>query len=402
VAKKSNIIDIVNGISQAASNAYDGALDEKGEPLKVGLKREDGNPMLDKRVMDGFNVCISGNMLIIRYHGEIKLKEVYQGDFEGEIAQRLQDVASYLKKEYKKVTGNSLTLSKEDKEPNILVQSMSRIRSWVQASQKFKIGGIPEEPGVGTTVEERLDDTFKKFLGMGKDKFPSTKKPENVKGKRDEEPPGKQKLSEGIDKKNLARALKVIAEEITVDGKKIAPKAEAWLRKKLSANPKTAKAFGLKGGAKGGGKAPAKVEDSPVEKAIDKVADDPEGLQKALKSPKADAAMDAQVEKEKEVVKSAFDQAMEGQDALQKEIAKSQKEALEKLIQSNELADKFRANPNMDTLQAFQKVWDEKNKVEDEISAMQAQWRQDQDKIKSDVMSGKLEEFLSLINQKRS
>ena len=188
MAEKSNIIDIVNGISQAAANAYDGALNEKGEPLKVGLQREEGNPILDKRVMDGFNVSIAGNMLTIKYQSEVLLKEVYKGDFEGEVAQRIQDISSYLKKEYKKITGKSLTLTKEDKEPDVLVQSVSRIRSWVQAHQKFKIGGIAEEAELGNTVEERLDSAFKNWLGMGKDKFPKTKNPENVKGKRDEEP----------------------------------------------------------------------------------------------------------------------------------------------------------------------------------------------------------------------
>jgi hypothetical protein len=188
MAKKNNILDIVNGISQAAANAYDGALDENGEPLKIGLKREEGNPIIDKRVIDGFGVTISGNILIIKYQGEIMLKDVYKGDFEGEIAQRLQDIVSYLKKEYKKITGNSITLTKDDKEPDILVQSLSHIRSWCQANQKFKIGGIPDEPEMGTTVEDRLDKTFKDWLGMGKDKFPNTKKPQNVKGKRDEEP----------------------------------------------------------------------------------------------------------------------------------------------------------------------------------------------------------------------
>jgi len=188
MAEKSNIIDIVNGISQAAANAYDGALDDKGEPLKVGLKREEGNPILDKRVIDGFNVSIAGNILNIKYQGEIMLKDVYKGDFEGEMAQRLQDIASYLKKEFKKITGKSLTLTKKDKEPDVLVQSTSRVRSIVNASQSFTIGGMPEEPELGTTVEERLDSAFKNWLGMGKDKFPKTKKAENVKGKRDEEP----------------------------------------------------------------------------------------------------------------------------------------------------------------------------------------------------------------------
>ena len=187
--KKSNVLEIVQGISQAAANAYDGALDENGEPLKVGLRREEGHPILDKRVMDGFGVCFLGNVLRIKYQGEVTLREVYKGDFEGEISQRLQDIASFLKKEYKKITGIGLALTKiKDKEPEMIVQSTSKVRSWVQAQQDFKIGGIPDEPEMGHTVEERLDDSIKKWIGYGKDKFPKTKNPENVKGKRDLEP----------------------------------------------------------------------------------------------------------------------------------------------------------------------------------------------------------------------
>ena len=190
MAEKNNILDIINGISQAAANAYDGALDENGEPLKIGLKREEGNPILDKRLMDGFSVTLSGNICTCKYHGEIMLKDVYKGDFEGEMAQRFEDIASYLKKQYRKITGKSLSLTKHDKEADIFVQTMSRIRTWVQASQTYKIGGIPDEPEMGITVEERLDTAMKNWLGMGKDEFPKTKKPENVKGKRDEEPRG--------------------------------------------------------------------------------------------------------------------------------------------------------------------------------------------------------------------
>ncbi len=36
------IYEIVQGLSQAAANGYDGALDENGEPVKIGLKRERG------------------------------------------------------------------------------------------------------------------------------------------------------------------------------------------------------------------------------------------------------------------------------------------------------------------------------------------------------------------------
>ena len=54
------VIDIVKGISVAAGNAYDGAKDENGEDLKIGLKREEGNPNIDRRRMDGFGVKVSG------------------------------------------------------------------------------------------------------------------------------------------------------------------------------------------------------------------------------------------------------------------------------------------------------------------------------------------------------
>jgi hypothetical protein len=182
-----DILDIVRGISSAAALGYDGALDSDGQPIKIGLKREEGDPILDKRVIDGFKVSIAGNMLVIKYQAEIMLKDVYKGDFEGEVDQKMKDIASFLKKEYKKITGNALTLTKED-EADILVQSISKVRTIVNANQKFKIGGIPDEPEMGSTTEERLSTAIKDWIGFGKDKFPNTKNPSNIKGKRDEEP----------------------------------------------------------------------------------------------------------------------------------------------------------------------------------------------------------------------
>ena len=36
-------LDVVRGLMQAAADSYDGALDDKGEPIKIGLKREEGH-----------------------------------------------------------------------------------------------------------------------------------------------------------------------------------------------------------------------------------------------------------------------------------------------------------------------------------------------------------------------
>ena len=58
------VYEIVQGLSQAAANAYDGNHDERyaydGKARKIGLRREEGDPILDSRVMDGFKVKFSG------------------------------------------------------------------------------------------------------------------------------------------------------------------------------------------------------------------------------------------------------------------------------------------------------------------------------------------------------
>jgi len=126
------VYEIVQGLSQAAANAYDGATTDDGEQLNAGLQREEGDPILDKRVMDGFGVRFYGNMMCLTYHSEVQLKEVYASGFEGDVEQRVADIASFLKKEYKKLTGNSVSLTAEG-EIDVRVENSSRVRSWVLA-----------------------------------------------------------------------------------------------------------------------------------------------------------------------------------------------------------------------------------------------------------------------------
>ncbi len=182
-------LEIINGISQAMSNTYDGALDENGDPVKTGfLRREEEVSIHDRRLIDGFSVALYGNQLCLKYHSEMRLKEVHDSNFESDIESMLKKCASFLKKQYKTVTGNALSL-KANGEPDIMVQSTSRVRSWVQAKQHFDIGGMDEgTEAIKAESEDRLDDAIKNWLAIGKDKFPKTKKPENVSGKRDEEP----------------------------------------------------------------------------------------------------------------------------------------------------------------------------------------------------------------------
>jgi len=161
------VYEIIQGLSQAAANAYDGALGEDYEPVKTGvLRREEGNALIDQRVMDGFNVKFYGDMMALTYQSEIQLKEVYAAGFESEIDQRLTDIAGWLKKEYRKVTGNSVKLT-EHGEIDVVVQNSSRVRSWVQAKKVFKVGGLTEEMNNAENSRAPLERSWETFLNQG-------------------------------------------------------------------------------------------------------------------------------------------------------------------------------------------------------------------------------------------
>ena len=161
-----SVYEIIQGLSQAAANAYDGAHDENGDLVEAGLQREEGDPILDKRVMDGFGVRFFGNMMCLSYHSEVMLKEVYANGFESEIDQRLTDIKGWLTKEYKKITGNSITLTEEG-EIDVRVENSTRIRSWVMAKKHYVVGGLDKDMQNDATSEERLEGNWKTFLEQG-------------------------------------------------------------------------------------------------------------------------------------------------------------------------------------------------------------------------------------------
>ena len=169
-------LEIIRGIAQAAANAYDGthvdSYNADGKGKKVGLKREEGHPINDRRVIDGFKVKFSGPILTVVYQSEIRLKDVAQNGFENEIVGMIAKIASFLKKEYKSVTGNKLTLTKVG-EPRILVQKTSNYRSDVQAQCDYKIGGLKDIEEILEPSEDRLDAAVRKFLSLKPNKRPS-------------------------------------------------------------------------------------------------------------------------------------------------------------------------------------------------------------------------------------
>lgn len=173
----SNTLEIIQGLAQAAANAYDGAHDERfsldGQVRKIGLKREEGCAIMDSRVNDGFSVKFYGNKICIHYQSDIKLKEVYSGTFERDIERMLNEIKKFLQKEYKSVTGKSISMN-SDGEVKILVQSTSNVRSFVQAYQHYKVSGLTEEPRMDPAVESGRAVT-RKFI----EQFKAAKRPSN-------------------------------------------------------------------------------------------------------------------------------------------------------------------------------------------------------------------------------
>jgi|AntAceMinimDraft_13_1070369.scaffolds.fasta_scaffold18763_3 hypothetical protein len=159
-----DVIKILKGLQQAASNAYDGALTDEGKPIKTGLKREEGSYLSGHRLIDGFNIRIQDNKMILNYQSEITMKEYHDKKFEDNITGVIGDVITWLKKEYKKVTGESVSLTMKGK-PVLNVESTSRIRSFVTAQCIYEIKGLES-----SAEKHSADKAIRDFLDQGKSK----------------------------------------------------------------------------------------------------------------------------------------------------------------------------------------------------------------------------------------
>lgn len=162
------VYKILQGISQAMARAYDGARGHDGEPVKIGLKREVDDAVIETRQMDGFGIKLLQNKLFINYSAELTMRELHDPKWESEIEDRIEDIAKFLKKEYRRFMGSALSLKRVGG-CNILVQDINRHRQQVNATCKYEVGGLPSgKEQAKDTNREELDKMVKKFLSQGK------------------------------------------------------------------------------------------------------------------------------------------------------------------------------------------------------------------------------------------
>lgn len=167
-----SIYDVVKGISQAIHNKHHGAIDESGELVQIGLKRED-QPITDQRVMDGFGVSLHGNLLIIKYNSFEPLANLHEKRFEKEVERRMEEVKKFIVKEFSKVTGSNLRL-KEAGEVKVLVETSNRVKALVKAMMPFEVLNLKEVAPVGAPGDiatgniKRMKEYFGKQEKNGK------------------------------------------------------------------------------------------------------------------------------------------------------------------------------------------------------------------------------------------
>ena len=171
-------LEIIQGLAQAAANAYDGAHMENyshdGKPRKAGLMREQGIPLLDKRVIDGFKVKFYGDSMIINYQSDVMMRDLKENGFENDIVRTINEVKKFLQKEYKIITGNSVSLTAKG-DPQIMIQTTSNVRTFVQAYQHYKIGGLQMDE-IREPSKDNIRDITKNFLKAAKAKRPQNEK----------------------------------------------------------------------------------------------------------------------------------------------------------------------------------------------------------------------------------
>mgnify|MGYP001376350722 CR=1 FL=1 len=164
-------LEIIRNLSQAAGNIYDGALNDKGEPLKMGLKRDD-LLSTDRKYIDGGKFRFAGDDLIVSYEAEVRLQDVHKdgiNGFQTEMDDMIQNLVKQLKKNYRIVAKKTIKLTPQGAGAKVNVAYVSRYRTLVTATRAYKIGGLSEiVAATGAEVNKReMSDAYRKFLEQG-------------------------------------------------------------------------------------------------------------------------------------------------------------------------------------------------------------------------------------------
>lgn len=159
-------IQIFQALNQAALNATDFT-----NPKHTGvLHSEKGKKWLEFTINDGFKIKFLDNMAMILYQVQVNNELTHNRiQFDADCEYQLKQIVSYLQKEYKKITGKSISLTLQG-DISVTQEQISMIRKVVTASGRYKISGVES---TFDKVKKDTDEHQKKSL----DKIEEPKKP---------------------------------------------------------------------------------------------------------------------------------------------------------------------------------------------------------------------------------
>lgn len=164
----SPIYNIVQGIQQAAYNGQDHA---SGGSKTDALKREVGDPVLDSRVIDGFAVKVQGDVMKVTYSAVVQLEVALNDNVEQEYLKMVEDLCTFLKKEYKSITGDTLTATAIAEADHVDFQQASNVKTFVFATKSYKIGGLDSSESDSEEQKKKVDKIEKVNEGLNFNKF---------------------------------------------------------------------------------------------------------------------------------------------------------------------------------------------------------------------------------------
>lgn len=157
------LAEVMKVLRQIQAHSYDGALTFDGKPLKIGMMRENLDEF-HRRKIDAFSVSSAmPDVVRIKYTSQCRLEEIKENkNFEDEVFEVVGAIKNHLQKEYKRISGKSVSLSEAKKHP-IDVQYMSKVNCFLSTCVEYKVaGGVGKDEDL--SLKPNINDTIKRFL----------------------------------------------------------------------------------------------------------------------------------------------------------------------------------------------------------------------------------------------
>lgn len=157
------LAEVMKVLRQVQAESYDGALTFDGKPLKIGMMREELDEY-HRRKIDAFSVSSAmPDIVRIKYTSQCRLQEVHENKyFEDETYKVVESIKNHLQKEYKRISGKSVSLTEQKKSP-INIQYISKASCYLSTMIEYKVGnGVGKDEDMSR--KPTLDDTIKNFF----------------------------------------------------------------------------------------------------------------------------------------------------------------------------------------------------------------------------------------------